>query len=970
MKKIVLISILFNCYLLGTAQQIIADHSIVDDYDLIPQQYIDEVKKMFVVLAGESHSAAYRTGLAALEVEDARFQVNILESGTPESYTNANLRFSRATWGDISNETGWIYGYGEEDWCTYGNYPTYTYNPAAVARTKAGISYCHNNNLTMSAFGFGHCYDDGSNLASSYIQATKEYITYCTANNIPTKVFFTTGPIDAYMATGATGYDQYIKWQIIRDSVANNPSRILFDYADILSYNNAGQYATETYNGHVFPTIHTDNETPVATGHISSVGAVRIAKAMWWMLARLAGWNGERSNTYYVSPSGNDSNDGSLAHPWLTWQYAVDNIQAGDTLYFRGGVYNSISPVNITISGTRNSKVHLFGYPADIASGNWPILDCYQHCDNWTNPWDFYNAGIILSQVQYLHLKNLEIRNVIQCDAVLNGAITADRTANITYEQMRVHHSGMRGYWHQTGAWNYKDSIYAVDSLHLSIGEATAIFPQPDTTRWINCDTWDVCDTISNNPGNGGDCWKVISSMGNYYEWNGCRAWNYSDDGFDPNKGERVFINCWAMSSNKYSIFNIEGNGFKTSNWRYYADDYYHNLPDANSKRLVKTKGCLAMFCPGTGFYHGVESDSTDNAYWINNTSYKNGYGFTSRHLYLDSIGDVFRNNIAYGSTYRTATDIPYDCNLQAKYVLSNNTWTRTTSYPYFDNTGIVTNADFAVTDSATLVSLFTASRQSNGELPINKPLRLAPTSDMIDAGTIIPESDSVMFYPLTGYLGLVPDIGYAEYDTTIVLPNDSLLATNANNLNSILNAAEPGDVIYIGSQTISGVINAQANGTLAAPIHIRPASGIEYPQLDTVNISGDYYDVSGITTTGKVTITGDRVTLANDTIKGGVVILSASHTSISGCQFETSDTIFHSNRSSHFTFTGNTVTGAGNMIIDYPTTDKDMRNHTINNNTYISSGNGLRWNGKTWWWYISTNILRGFDINSTHTKQ
>jgi hypothetical protein len=28
-------------------------------------------------------------------------------------------------------------------------------------------------------------------------------------------------------------------------------------------------------------------------GHIGSDGALRLAKAMWWMLARIAGWDGE-----------------------------------------------------------------------------------------------------------------------------------------------------------------------------------------------------------------------------------------------------------------------------------------------------------------------------------------------------------------------------------------------------------------------------------------------------------------------------------------------------------------------------------------------------------------------------------------------------------------------------------------------------------------------------------------------------
>ena len=44
--------------------------------------------------------------------------------------------------------------------------------------------------------------------------------------------------------------------------------------------------------------------------------------------------------TYYVAPTGNDTYPGSITQPWLTWQKAFSTAQAGDTVYFRGGVYN------------------------------------------------------------------------------------------------------------------------------------------------------------------------------------------------------------------------------------------------------------------------------------------------------------------------------------------------------------------------------------------------------------------------------------------------------------------------------------------------------------------------------------------------------------------------------------------------------------------------------------------------------
>ena len=46
-------------------------------------------------------------------------------------------------------------------------------------------------------------------------------------------------------------------------------------------------------------------------------------------------------NVYYVAPSGgSDGNAGTnISAPWATWQKAFNTAMAGDTVYFRGGVW-------------------------------------------------------------------------------------------------------------------------------------------------------------------------------------------------------------------------------------------------------------------------------------------------------------------------------------------------------------------------------------------------------------------------------------------------------------------------------------------------------------------------------------------------------------------------------------------------------------------------------------------------------
>ncbi len=267
--------------------QIIANHKIIEEYGNIPQQYIDEVKKMWVSYAGESHSGGIRGGLNALAAIDSRFAVNITESGTPESYTTTHLRVSRATWGDYDHSSGWIYGYGEEDWF---NWP-----PQSASRTKAGIDYCNTVGPQLNAFGFGWCWDthiDSPTEFGLYITTTQDYINHCSAKGYPTKVFFTTGTVDIYY--GEEGYNKHLGYEQIRNYVRQSQDRVLFDYADILCYDDGSEVPnTTTWNGNTYPIISSKNLSPEAYwSHISEAGAIRLAKAMWWMLARIAGWDG------------------------------------------------------------------------------------------------------------------------------------------------------------------------------------------------------------------------------------------------------------------------------------------------------------------------------------------------------------------------------------------------------------------------------------------------------------------------------------------------------------------------------------------------------------------------------------------------------------------------------------------------------------------------------------------------------
>lgn len=260
--------------------QIIADHNAVAAFDNIPQYWIDEVKKMQLGYVGESHSEAVRIGLQIVEDGSAVHAVNIGQ--TPQAYTDQYLRVHAAFYSNGS----WT-GLGEYEWYKNAN---------AITTITSGITYINTTvGNPMDVFGLGWCWDPAETASemATYVEATKAYINHCVTNSYQTNVIFTTGPVDEGNASGETGWNKYLAYEVIRDSVANDPSRILFDFADILCYDSGNPNpTTATWNGNTYPVITATNYGTGSVAHMSNTAAERLGRAMWWMLARIAGWDG------------------------------------------------------------------------------------------------------------------------------------------------------------------------------------------------------------------------------------------------------------------------------------------------------------------------------------------------------------------------------------------------------------------------------------------------------------------------------------------------------------------------------------------------------------------------------------------------------------------------------------------------------------------------------------------------------
>ncbi|MGB7846201.1 MAG: choice-of-anchor Q domain-containing protein [Candidatus Acidiferrum sp.] len=104
---------------------------------------------------------------------------------------------------------------------------------------------------------------------------------------------------------------------------------------------------------------------------------------------------------FYVSTTGSDSNPGTITSPWRTVQHAANSVQAGDTVFVRGGVYNE--SVNISASGSAIAGPITFqSYPGENA-----IVDGTGLVPSTSGTQGLFN----MANQSYISIQGFEIRN-------------------------------------------------------------------------------------------------------------------------------------------------------------------------------------------------------------------------------------------------------------------------------------------------------------------------------------------------------------------------------------------------------------------------------------------------------------------------------------------------------------------------------------------------------------------------------
>jgi hypothetical protein len=121
-------------------------------------------------------------------------------------------------------------------------------------------------------------------------------------------------------------------------------------------------------------------------------------------------------NNYFVSPSGNNADNGDTTHPWQTIQYAVDHSNDYDTINI-DGTFNE----KITIS---HSNLFLRNAPSKSAT-----IDASSIASQ--------NAVIAITDKSNITIDNIEICNNIQNDA--QGILVDGSCSDITISHCKIH---------------------------------------------------------------------------------------------------------------------------------------------------------------------------------------------------------------------------------------------------------------------------------------------------------------------------------------------------------------------------------------------------------------------------------------------------------------------------------------------------------------------------------------------------
>lgn len=233
------------------ADGIVIDHSCVDEKDsTIPQEFLDKARSLDVIFGHQSVGGNILEGLADLQESDG------------ERYACEAPTDPKPTWFEKHG------GFGQFEVGENEN-PTSKIDDFQSRMKEAG--YGKYVNVAMFKFCFVDIVEGGESKPKEVFEAYREAMESLEKAFPKVRFVWWTVPLATEDNAARNAYNKLVReW-------CKKKGKTLFDLADIES--NGGDALLDEYSED--------------GGHLNETGRVRVARAWWWLMARLAGWDGK-----------------------------------------------------------------------------------------------------------------------------------------------------------------------------------------------------------------------------------------------------------------------------------------------------------------------------------------------------------------------------------------------------------------------------------------------------------------------------------------------------------------------------------------------------------------------------------------------------------------------------------------------------------------------------------------------------